>query len=78
MPNLPTTRQTLPGKVAATRAADRRSLTQAFRTFTQVAGALEKSYAQLQAEVARLRGDLECANAELSRSLEETGRVRAF
>jgi signal transduction histidine kinase len=79
MPNLPTARQTLPGPTAAqTRAADRRSLEHAFRTFTQAAGSLEKSYAQLQGEVARLRADLECANAELSRSLEETSQVRQF
>ena len=79
MPNLPTTRQTAPRRGdCKKRAADRQSLAHAFLTFTQAAGSLEKSYAQLQAEVARLRTDLECANAELSRSLEETSRVRAF
>ena len=64
--------------MAAKRAADRRSLAHAFLTFTQAAGSLEKSYTQLQGEVARLRFDLECANTELSRSLEETSRVRVF
>lgn len=59
-------------------ATDPQSLAHAFLTFTQAAGSLEKSYAQLQAEVGRLRTDLECANTELSRSLEETSRVRAF
>jgi signal transduction histidine kinase len=78
MPNLPSSRQAVPSPSAQKRAADRRSLTHAFRTFTEVAGALEKSYTQLQAEVGRLRGDLECANADLSRSLEETSRVRTF
>lgn len=63
---------------AKKRADDRRSLARAFLTFTQAAGSLEKSYAQLQAEVAHLRADLECANTELSRSLEETSRVRGF
>ncbi|MGD0963605.1 MAG: ATP-binding protein [Candidatus Acidiferrales bacterium] len=79
MPKLPTTRQSQPRAVATTKhTADQRSLAHAFLTFTQAAGSLEKSYAQLQAEVARLRTDLECANGELSRSLEETCRVRAF
>jgi signal transduction histidine kinase len=79
MPKLPNTRQTLPAAAAAQKRADhRRSLAHAFRTFTKAAGSLEQSYAQLQAEVARLRIDLECANADLSRSLGETSRVRAF
>jgi nitrogen fixation/metabolism regulation signal transduction histidine kinase len=79
MPNLPTARQSQPRAPSAKKHADdRRSLARAFRTFTQAAGSLEKSYAQLQGEVGRLRADLECANAELSRSLEETSRVRAF
>ena len=79
MPKLPTARQSPPRALAAkTRAADQQSLAHAFLTFTQAAGSLEKSYAQLQAEVGRLRTDLECANGELSRSLEETSRVRAF
>ena len=79
MPNLPTSRQTKPRAVTAQkREVDRRSLTHAFLTFTQAAGSLERSYAQLQGEVGRLRTDLECANTELSRSLEETCRVRAF
>jgi two-component system sensor histidine kinase FlrB len=79
MLNLPTVRQSQPRTASAKKQADdRRSLARAFRTFTQAAGSLEKSYAQLQGEVGRLRADLECANAELSRSLEETSRVRAF
>jgi len=59
-------------------AADPGSLARAFRTFTQAAGSLEKSYAQLHAEVARLRGELLSTNDELSRSMEENVRARAF
>jgi two-component system sensor histidine kinase FlrB len=79
MPKLPTARQTQPVKKSARNPdADRQSLARAFLTFTQAASSLEKSYTQLQGEVGRLRADLEYANAELSRSLEETSRVRAF
>lgn len=81
MPKLPTTRQSQPAKTKTSSRnsdADRQSLARAFLTFTQAAGSLEKSYAQLQAEVGRLSADLECANTELSRSLEETSRVRMF
>ena len=79
MANLPTTRQSTPrGVTTKKRAADRTSLAHDFLTFTQAAGSLEKSYAQLQTEVARLRTELECANGELSRSLEETSRMRGF
>jgi two-component system sensor histidine kinase FlrB len=60
------------------RAAAQESLTRAFLTFTQAAGSLEKSYTQLQAEVARLHRELQCANSELERSLEENARVRAY
>ena len=59
-------------------AADPGSLARAFRTFTQAAGSLEKSYAQLQSEVARLRSELRTANDELSRSMEDNARARAF
>ncbi len=79
MPKLPIARQNrLPAKQATDRAADRKSLAHAFRTFTRVAGSLEKSYAQLQNEVVRLRRELESANAELSRKVEENARVRGF
>jgi two-component system, sensor histidine kinase FlrB len=80
MPNLPRTRQRtsstameMKGRVAA-----QENLTRAFMTFTQAAGSLEKSYTQLQAEVARLHRELQCANSELERSLEENARVRAY
>jgi nitrogen fixation/metabolism regulation signal transduction histidine kinase len=60
------------------REAAQESLTRAFVTFTQAAGSLEKSYTQLQGEVARLHRELQCANSELERSLEENARVRAY
>ena len=50
----------------------------AFTTFTQAAGSLEKAYGELKEEVARLNQELECANAELTRSLDENRRVRGF
>ncbi len=79
MPKLPTTRQNrLNSRPGENQTADRRSLAHAFRTFTEAAGSLEKSYAQLQNEVARLRGELELADSELSRRVEENVRVRAF
>jgi len=54
----------------------RTDLTKAFLTFTQAAGSLEKSYAQLQAEVVRLAHELERANTQLEQSLEDNVRVR--
>jgi two-component system sensor histidine kinase FlrB len=79
MPKLPTARQNpLHAKRIADHTVERKSLAHAFRTFTQAAGSLEKSYAQLQGEVGRLRGELASANAELSRSVEENIRGRAF
>lgn len=53
-------------------------LAQAFLTFTQAAGSLEKSYTLLQNEVVRLHGELGKANAELDHSLQENTRVRAY
>lgn len=50
----------------------------AFTTFTQAADSLEKSYGQLQTEVARLGVELERANSELTQTLEENTRVRSF
>jgi nitrogen fixation/metabolism regulation signal transduction histidine kinase len=47
-------------------------------TFTQAAGSLEKSYTQLQTEVARLHVELQRANSELERSLEENARMRGY
>ncbi len=83
MPNLPkATRQGMRSGVTALlsggHAAVQENLTRAFVTFTQAAGSLEKSYTQLQSEVARLRVELTNANSELERSLEENARMRGY
>lgn len=80
MSKLPRTRQrtTSAAYEAHGGASAQESLTRAFMTFTQAAGSLEKSYSQLQSEVARLHRELQCANSELERSLEENARVRAY
>jgi signal transduction histidine kinase len=80
MPKLPRTRQRTNSSAAEHkgRASVQENLTRAFLTFTQAAGSLEKSYTQLQGEVARLHGELQSANSELERSLEENARVRAY
>lgn len=79
VPNLPSTRQIRDSENAAKSSApDFRLLERAFATFTEAAGSLEKSYAQLQGEVSKLRADLEDANAKLSRSLDENARARTF
>jgi len=54
------------------------NLTRAFMTFTQAAGSLENSYTQLQTEVGRLHQELQRANVQLDRSLEENARVRGY
>jgi len=79
MPILPSTRQIRDSDSEVKPCgADPRLLARAFATFTEAAGSLEKSYAQLQGEVSKLRADLEHANAKLSRSLDENARARAF
>jgi signal transduction histidine kinase len=79
VPNLPSTRQIRDSESAAKLSSpDFRLLERAFATFTEAAGSLEKSYAQLQGEVSKLRADLEDANAKLSISLEENARARSF
>jgi len=77
---LPSARQKTrqPRRAVPVRSDAERSLVHAFTTFTQAADSLEKSYGQLQTEVARLGGELERANSELTRSLEENTRVRSF
>jgi signal transduction histidine kinase len=57
-------------------ALDERSLTHAFDSFTEAAASLERSYFQLQAEVARLRHELEDTNRDLASSLEQNHRMR--
>jgi two-component system sensor histidine kinase FlrB len=80
MPILPSARQKTRGPRRGNRSRGdaERSLVHAFATFTQAADSLEKSYGQLQTEVARLSGELERANSELTNSLDENTRVRGF
>jgi len=79
MPILPSTRQIRDSEnEPKSHIADPRLLARAFETFTEAAGSLEKTYAQLQGEVSKLRSDLEHANERLSRSLDENARARAF
>lgn len=54
----------------------RQSLGQAFVCFREAAESLERSYRQLEGEVAHLRRELEERNAELARSLAEKIRMR--
>jgi len=70
MPKLPTTRQKSP--------AAPECLAQAFVSFTRTADSLENFYAQLQVEVSQLRQELERTNRDLSISLEENQRIRAY
>lgn len=80
MPILPGARQNARTLRRGNRSRDEaeRSLVAAFATFTQAAGSLEKSYAELQTEVAHLAGELERANPELTSSLDENRRIRGF
>jgi two-component system sensor histidine kinase FlrB len=55
---------------------EERSLVRAFALFTDAAASLERSYAQLQSEVTRLRRELEDSNRDLSRSLEKNRRMQ--
>jgi len=52
-------------------------LTEAFKAFMATADRMEASYGQLQAEVARLRRELEERNAALTVSLAENKNIRA-
>jgi two-component system sensor histidine kinase FlrB len=51
-------------------------LARAFASFTEAAGSLERTYGQLQAQVAHLRQELEVTNRDLAKSLEENRRIR--
>jgi signal transduction histidine kinase len=78
MQTLPVDRQKkLTPPVGSPRSA-RRALAAAFASFTQTAGALETTYTKLQAEVARLRHELENKNRSLAQSLEENQRMRTY
>jgi two-component system sensor histidine kinase FlrB len=78
MQTLPVDRQkTLAPPVGSARSA-RRALAAAFASFTQTAGALETTYTKLQAEVGRLRYELENKNRSLAQSLEENQRMSIY
>src|SRR5271169_6395955 len=51
-------------------------LVRAFRSFTEAAGSLERTYGQLHGQVAHLRQELEVTNRSLATSLEENHRIR--
>ncbi|HTR23716.1 MAG TPA: ATP-binding protein [Terriglobales bacterium] len=51
-------------------------LARAFRSFTEAAGSLERTYGQLQGQVAHLRRELEVTNRNLNASVEENRRMR--
>ena len=78
MQTLPAGRQEkLAPPVGSSRSA-RRALAAAFASFTQTAGALESTYTKLQAEVGRLRHELEDKNRSLEQSLDENQRMRVY
>ena len=52
------------------------ALERAFRSFTEAAGSLERTYGQLDGQVAQLRHELETTNRNLTVSLEENHRIR--
>ena len=78
MQTLPDDRQKKPAPPVRPARSTRRALAAAFASFTQTAGALETTYTKLQAEVGRLRGELENKNHSLAQSLEENQRMRAY
>jgi two-component system sensor histidine kinase FlrB len=51
-------------------------LARAFASFTEAAGSLERTYGQLQGQVAHLRQELEGTNRDLATSLNENHRIR--
>jgi two-component system, sensor histidine kinase FlrB len=55
---------------------DEQFLLRAFRSFAEAAGSLELSYGKLQAELARLRRELEASNSDLEHSLAENRSMR--
>jgi two-component system sensor histidine kinase FlrB len=78
MQTLPVDRQKTTRSIDTSSRSTRRALAAAFASFNQTAGALESSYAKLQAEVLRLRHELEDKNRSLVRSLEENQRMRDY
>ena len=78
MQTLPVDRQKKLAPPAGSTRSARRALAAAFASFTQTAGALETTYTKLQAEVVRLRHELENKNRSLAQSLEENQRMRTY
>ena len=78
MQTLPVDRQKKLALAAGSARSARRALAAAFASCTQTAGALETTYTTLQAEVGRLRHELENKNRSLAQSLEENQRMRAY
>ena len=78
MQTLPVDRQKKPAPPVGSARSTRRALAAAFASFTQTAGALETTYTKLQAEVGRLRHELENKNRSLAQSLEENQRMRTY
>ncbi|MFY9675428.1 MAG: ATP-binding protein [Terriglobales bacterium] len=66
---------TLPPPREPARKADH-PLAQAFRSFTDAASSLERTYGQLQGQVTHLRQELEITNRNLTASVEENRRMR--
>jgi two-component system, sensor histidine kinase FlrB len=77
MQTLPLDRQKTPAPAVAAARSTQFALEAAFASFTETAGALETTYTKLQAEVGRLRHELENKNRSLAKSLEENQRMRA-
>jgi len=68
----------MPREPAPIPAADpEHPLARAFASFTEAAGSLERTYGQLQGEVAHLRQELEVRNRDLASNLDENHRIRA-
>ena len=78
MQTLPVDRQKESASPIDSARSAQRALAAAFASFTQTAGALETTYAKLQAEVGRLRHELESKNRSLAQSLEENRRMRTY
>ncbi len=78
MQTLPADRQKESASPIDSARSAQRALAAAFASFTQTAGALETTYTKLQAEVGRLRHELESKNRSLAQSLEENRRMRTY
>lgn len=69
---------TLAAGMPPLRMEDAKSLDMAFAWFSDAAASLERSYAELQVEVSRLRAALETKDAELQAERETARRVQAL